>query len=422
MHSEAATKELINRQGTVPLTDQDRAVLEKVDRSLADALALNEWWKQIDAANGYAERFELVRAFNPPVASFGFFDQVSLSGRTLPVMGVVEEMLYDQPKQAPSEKVRDEFREFILHYFLRVSAFRQPEAYLEMGLRSPPPLLQPFSWFPEKEERRAGFGYSQLYYKLRSSGLVAKFPGLEEFAIVDLREIGEKYEWIVAKVRIFDFNLTFKPLGPDLPQLVLPLREESYLVVSRDFILNEDNPVAGVLGRYGIGYAFIKDPTARGLLAYGPGLFDAAFKRINFEVLDSGETRVHMVFVVNRPQRILNLSLDPIGWTFRLADLMSFGLSSQVFAPVKVALERLPFRADGFDPLTTYISLANLLTSGLAAKEFGVSKEQLEKDFLVQHFMQHYQMIVGSLLTWRHIPDWLDAAMLPSWVVTGISS
>ena len=40
---------------------------------------------------------------------------------------------------------------------------------------------------------------------------------------------------------------------------------------------------------------------------------------------------------------------------------------------------------------------------------------------LVQHFMQHYSMIVNALLTWRQIPNWLDEKSLPEWVKTGVS-
>jgi hypothetical protein len=66
--------------------------------------------------------------------------------------------------------------------------------------------------------------------------------------------------------------------------------------------------------------------------------------------------------------------------------------------------------------------LANAVTGGQAAQQLCISREQLDKDFLVQHFMQHYVTIVGSLLTWRQIPNWLDAAALPDWVVAGRSS
>jgi hypothetical protein len=40
---------------------------------------------------------------------------------------------------------------------------------------------------------------------------------------------------------------------------------------------------------------------------------------------------------------------------------------------------------------------------------------------LIQHFMQHYQLMVGSLLTWRQIPSWLqrDQGHLPEWVIRG---
>src|SRR5947209_6047357 len=82
----------------------------------------------------------------------------------------------------------------------------------------------------------------------------------------------------------------------------------------------------------------------------------------------------------------------------------------------------LPTSFGSFDPVYTSVSLANLLTANQAAEQFCISREQLEKDFLAQHFTQHYTTIVGSLLTWRQIPNWLDAQALPEWVVTGRSS
>jgi hypothetical protein len=51
-----------------------------------------------------------------------------------------------------------------------------------------------------------------------------------------------------------------------------------------------------------------------------------------------------------------------------------------------------------------------------------ISRDDLEKEFLAQHFMQNYDLIVGSLQTWRQIPDWLDSAGLPEWVVKGVSA
>ena len=407
------------------LTDQDHAILGSVESALANGIQLKKWWEQTDATNSYADRFETASTFNRPDHSFAFFDRVPLHGQTLQVMGDVMDLFYDRPK-APAEAraawMQEQIREFILHYFMRVSDFRRPQAYINAARPTPAPLLQPLSWCPDASPVYQGFGYAQFYYKLRDSGRIGKFPEKERFAIVDVRELEQKYEWIVLRVRIFDFNLTFRPLGQEFPEVTIPLRAGQWVVASRDFTLHKDHSEPGMLGQYGYGYAVLKDPTDRGLLAYGPGQFDAGFQVFHFRVLDSGEVRAKLVFVVNRPERILNLSLNPVTWGRTLADLVSFGLSSRLFAPAQGMLAQLPFRGGSLDPVFGSIALLNWLTGGLAARELCISRDDLEKEFLVQHFMQNYDLIVGSLQTWRQIPDWLDSASLPEWVVQGVSA
>ena len=83
--------------------------------------------------------------------------------------------------------------------------------------------------------------------------------------------------------------------------------------------------------------------------------------------------------------------------------------------------ERLP-RPNDVDLVDLYVRGANLMTGGLAARRLGVTKKQLEKDFLQKHFLQHYNVVTGSLITWRQIPDWLERDALPEWVESGISS
>ncbi len=416
----------VGNWGPVVLTDHDRAILERVEDALADGAEMKRWWERT-YPDGFAEKFDLERVFNRPADSFGFFDQVRLTSRMLPVMGNFQEMFYDRPRtpanlnRQAAEWMRDQIREFVLHYFMRVSAFRQPEGYVASGRPAPPPYLEPLSWCPRPNILRQGFGFKQCYYKLCHSGQIGKFSEEEETAIVDLREIGRRYEWIVVKVGIFDFSFKFQPFGSNGPEVAFPLTEESYLVLSRDFILNEDNPSPDCLGRYGLGYAFIRDPT-EGLIGYGPGQFRAAIEIINFEVSKQGEIHVSMIFVADRPERIANVSLNPVDWSFRLADIFSLGMTSRLLAPVRNTLERIPTNIDSFDPVYGFVSLANTLTANQAAKQLCISREQLEKDFLAQHFIQHYATIVGSLLTWRQIPDWLDSRALPEWVVTGKSS
>jgi hypothetical protein len=412
--------------GHASVTEKDRAILASVEQYLQDGILLKRWWEQADA-RGYRERFELSRNFNRPDSSYGFFDEISLPEGTIPIMGNVQEMFYDQPRvpremRGPAiEWLQLQLREFVLHYFMRVSSFRQPEAFVESDRLAANDALGRFSWCTRDEIRRTGFGFSQLFYKLRATGEIGQFTGEAQSAIVDLREIGTKYEWIIAKVRIFDFSFRFKPAGPGGPEVVFGLNEESYLVLSRDFIADMDHPEPGVLGCYGIGYAFIKSPD-EALITYGPGQFDAAFESIQFRVLESGEIRVRMVFVVNRPRQIANVPIDPIGWGYWAANVFSLGLTSRIFANVKDLVDQLKIRVGSFDPVYAYLALINTLTAGWAGQNLCMSKEQLDKDFLAQHFLQHYQAVVGSLLTWRQISDWLDPASLPQWVIVGKSS
>jgi hypothetical protein len=411
--------------------DDPESVLQQIDEYLAKGRALRDWWVRTYAANSFARKFKLTSTFNRPDESFGFFDEVPYGKDSLRVMGNYQEMLYDRirgpAKLAPDLAgwIHEQVRQFVLRYFMRISSFRPPEAYAPDNKPDPPDYLRRLSWCQTPEIKRQGFGFKQLYYKLRN-GAIGRFSEDDESIIVDLREIGPKYEWILLKVTIFDFRFLLTLGGMSLfgaspPQLAFPLSEASYLVMTSDFITNDENPGPGVAGRYGFGYAFIKNPY-EGMIRYGPGEFDAAIELIDFIVQTNGDIRVAMAFVANRPQQLASVSLDPIGWGFKLADFATLGVSSRVLAPVKESIDRMQLKIGAIDPIQTYVGLANLLTGGEASRQLCISLEHLDVNFLVQHFTQHYQTVVGSLLTWRQIDNWLDEARLPDWVVKGRSS
>ena len=253
---------------------------------------------------------------------------------------------------------------------------------------------------PRPGDTRQGFGYRQLFYKLRRSGRVGKFPPAQQGAIVDLREIGPIYEWIVASVRIFDFTLTFRPFGGEQPYLTIPLNEETPIVLAKPFIRAVDDPGPELLAEYGFGYAVLRNPLARGPL-YGPGRFGPGFQLIDFKIRDSGEIRVCLTFVINRPQQILDVPLDPFTWSAQLANLVSLGLTSRVFAPFYALLQQTSRAAPGFDPIFGYVDLVNALTGGRAAEDLCISRVQLEKDMLVQHFM-HFPLKANIIMICGH--------------------
>ena len=405
-------------------TKDDETILNSVDRYLADGLALKRWWDASEPQSRFDQKFDLTRPFNRPSVSYGFFGKAPVTNGTMSVMGNVQDMLYDQPKVPPArqqesvEWMRQQLREFALRYFMRVSSFRQPETAISETHPAPPSFLANLSLCPRPDILREGFGYQQLYYKTMN-GEIGKFA--DQSAIVDVREIGDKYEWIVLKVKIFNFAFKVQPLGPTGPDMRFALDESSYLVMTRDFLRDETKAVPGTAGRYQVGYAFIKN-IEPSVIAYGPGEFAAAIELIEFRISDTGEVSTHMVFVVNRPDKITNVAVDPVGWSFGAANLFSLGTASWFMNPIRDALKKLPLTFGTFDPVYTSIDLLNRVSANQAAERLCISKDAIDKSFLVQHFNQHYETIVGSLLTWRQIRDWLDSSSLPQWVVTGRSS
>jgi len=403
-------------------TWEERNLLSEVDRCLAEGIAIRDWWRWAETTGNITDRFELTRVYNRPDESYSFFATVPLPGGELPVMGDVPWVFYDRPKGAwELGEWTGNVREFALRYFSRVSSFRLPQAVVSDDAPTPPPPLDLLSWCPRGFVTREGFGYQQLFYKLRGSGEIGRFSEAESFAIVDQRELATKYEWVVANVDIFNFVLNF-PLNPDLPRFGLPMAQSQYIIFSNAFVADETAPVPGLRGRFQFGYAMLRPRHDDSVLAYGPGQFDAGFQLFTFTVADDGVVRVRMPFVVNRPAHILDISLDPLDWGFKAAEILTGGRASRFLEPLHAALDELPWRPGGFDPVFAGIDLLNLATLGQASRQLCISKEQLEKFFLVFHFDQYYTMITGSLLTWRQIPDWLDAANIPLWVKTGRSS
>jgi hypothetical protein len=335
-------------------------------------------------------------------------------------MGLYQEMVYDRGNGTPTADVNRQLREFVLRYFLRVTDVCRPEAFAAES-RTSLPALDRLSWCPERERDRAGFGFSQLYYKLASSGRIGRFPEHLESKIVDLRQIGDVYEWILLKVNIFDFTLAFRPLGRGRPRIVVPVSASNYLLLTREFVVDNAAGDDHTAARYGIGYAVIRSPEGEGLVAYGPGQFDCGIQTFDFALLRDGSVHVTMSFVVNRPVRILNVPTDPLEWGWLLADVGSLGLASRMLPGMREWLAQRQFRAPSFDALSAFIGFANAITGGLANQSFCISQSQLEKDFLVYHFIQHYEMIVGSLSTWSSVRDWTDEHSIPEWIRTGIS-
>lgn len=409
-----------------PLTPDELELLDRVPAALDGGTELLHWWRRTDAAGSYSRTYPETYVFNRPEdTSFGFFDTAQLSAGPVAVSGNVQEMFYDEPKVArggragAAEWTVEQIREFVLHYFLRVSDFRPPQRTPESHEPAPPGLGF-MSRCPRDPVERLGFGFQQLYSR-RPDGDWERFRDSRRDAVVDLRRVGSDFDTLVLRNPIYDFDFEFKPLGDEGPKLSLPLREFNYLALSPDFVIDEERPEPGVLGRYGVGYAFVRK-VERSALGYGPGELEPAFELIVWTVHESGRVTVRATFVAERPRAMLRLALDPFAWGFQLADTFGSDSVKRALRPWKRFYRSLPGTNLRFDPVFPAIRLLDLVTLGQSRKRLCISTEQLEKEFLFFHFRQHYQTLLGSLQTWRQIPDWLDRQALPAFVVDGRSS
>ncbi|MEM7581778.1 MAG: hypothetical protein AAF560_00230 [Acidobacteriota bacterium] len=425
------------------LTAEDWETLKRVDYFHQTGRELLHWWKHTNSKNSYADRFRLLQQYDPQDTNFGFIDTAPICGGTeLPVVGTVQQMLYYRPKKPEKvdvEWIKEQVREFMLRYFMRIASFSDPKFIPSVPEKEPPFYLRPLSMGTSSPSEQRGWGYRQKFFKLNKSGYMGKFPTNHQTEIVDVRQIHglhndeheHVYDWVILDVNIFDFTLNFPPFTSGA-QLGLPFRAVAQVIISPDFIIDESdpdkleelnpnnpNPEDKVVGRYGWGYSFIKPSDPDTFLAYGPEGLGPAFMSFHFDVHASGDVRLYNHFTANQPNSFVRVPLNPIEWGFEIADRASFGLTDRLFGPVRKILRDLPFGSSQLEPIFTFVRLANLLSNGRAARELLISRREILKTVMAIHFMDTYSFQLGTLANWRRFPDWTDPEKLPNWVKTG---
>src|SRR6266487_1497034 len=98
---------------------EEANLLGQVDGALATALQTRQWWSSSDTYAGFPDAFPLMRSYNPAERAYGFFGAIP----AFPVMGMVQQMPFDTSKAGTASSTRDQMREFVLRYFMRLSDF-----------------------------------------------------------------------------------------------------------------------------------------------------------------------------------------------------------------------------------------------------------------------------------------------------------
>jgi hypothetical protein len=107
-------------KGAASFTAEDRAILSTIEDYLEAGLALRNWWKDDGLRGRHQQTFDLERSFNRASSSYGFFSKARVQGRTVAIMGNVQDMLFDRAKTPPqfieedTEWTRRQLREFVL--------------------------------------------------------------------------------------------------------------------------------------------------------------------------------------------------------------------------------------------------------------------------------------------------------------------
>src|SRR5437764_1366246 len=79
----------------------EEELIANADQYLRDGIGLYRWWRDNDESDGFRQRFELQRTFNRATSSYGFFGDLHVRSSLLPLMGNVQEMMYDTPRVPP---------------------------------------------------------------------------------------------------------------------------------------------------------------------------------------------------------------------------------------------------------------------------------------------------------------------------------
>jgi len=401
--------------------------VEDIETALAQALDLKAWWARVESGQEKVERFALYAATPGAAPVWGFFGEARVQGKVLPVMGDVVDDFFDQPRVAPAAQQQaahwmvEQIEEFALHYWLRAEASSLPEPYPELDHGDPAPFLKALSLCFPTDQDFSGSGNLQRNYKLRAGGRVGQFPPRERKAIVDLRELQTKYDWITVNSRLFDFNITLGGVGENAPSIVIPLRTIAHTVASAALCENRRAPEPGTLGVFGPGFGLV-GADRPGVLAVAPGMVQPGLRLQHLRVLASGEVRFRGVMIMPRPSQIVNFNVLAPDLFFAAADMMTLGAARRWTQPLKEALDRVPLPDLGFDPLLTSVQMLNVMTGGRAASELCISQEQIEKEILAKDATGMRQLTVATRQNWLQVPNWLDREAIPPWIVRGEAS
>ncbi len=412
------------------LTSEDAAILPHVPRADRLGRELKEWYQEKAERDAFTNEFSLLEFFGASGdEDIGYIESAELPSGRFDVMGERQDLLFDTTRSASTEppadgdveNVNEQMREFALRYFMRVTAPRA--AVAEPVKSNPAPFLGWLDQAPRMADERENIGFFQLYGQRADSGKIEVFSKADQPTVVDMRELGKTYDWVLAKARLFDFQLMFDVLPPLLgfrfPFTFLDHQDFLYALLTPDFVCDRQQPREGVAGEYGMGFALVAPPPGQSPLTFGPEVFTLGMNYFRFIVHDSGEIRTTVTFACNQLAGIFPLPVSPVNWGLLGFDLLTNGHAEDLLGPLTREANRLPLAKARFDPVLGSIKALNRLTGNMFGRDYSISTEAVFKFILRKHGTVFNHQMAESARVWRSFPDWLAADSLPEYIRRG---
>lgn len=286
----------------VSFSSQNKLLVDTAERAVRTGRELFSWWKAREAA-GDLRKFSLLSKEQPSVGMLGFYDEIELGGKKTSVMGCLQRARFKRGQTITTEA--EAMEAFCMTRFMRVCRTKHPD-----GLAG-------------------GFGYRGVLHKLRDSGEYGPIEEVAEGPILDLGEIGKRYEWALLRIDIYDFYRSLPGMGKFAKFISKFMREAMYVAVHQDYFSGAQSPVEGAVAEYRFGYTVLPYNLEPTILGYGPGRLSAAVKQFRFILLENGDLEIQINFVASpRSQKILFLfgGFDPGYRLVRLLNAITLNL------------------------------------------------------------------------------------------------
>jgi hypothetical protein len=281
-------------------TAHERFLVEQSELAIVKGLQLERWTRDPGRT---ISRFPLAlnRSYALKNKAWGYFSDVTIAGRTLPALGVLQHVEFGKISGSNPE---ERLKEYVLGRFLNTSAWVYPDG--DPG----------------------GFTIQQMLYR-EADGTCGRYPADQLTAARDWREIGSRCRWSLLTIFLHDFVIYLGPIKKVLKEAVA-------VVQHPDFVHILPNPKPGYKLEVAIGYPFIDFAPVPNFFGFGPGKFDWAVKTFSFLLRDNNEVRCDMEFVAGpRAKKVFDFGPnipDPFYGTSDALEMLTLGMyKSQTF-------------------------------------------------------------------------------------------